>query len=1137
MSALPGSGRNLAELRLALADDIERLAEELLGAPNKGLSRRGQLRFGSKGSLSLELRGHKRGTWYDHEAGQGGGPIGLVRHVRSCGYDAAVEWAWQWVGGAISFAPPPARPKPQADIEPDETEAARIATARRMWIQSRAIAGTLAERYLVETRAIPAPADGWPIKAARYHARTRSLILAATLSDGTVQGVQRVRLDEHGRKAADGKPAKISNGVFPCAAVRLPGDPAGPLYLAEGPETGLTVWRATGCEVWIALGGVAKIEPPHSRHIVILADDDPRMPKAGKPANAHRSRQDAIKRWRTAGHKVTVVYPWAIRRGDKSDFNDLAKAEGIAAVRARIESQLRPGLSPVARVPVEQARVILAERVQNWTAAALDHWGTVPENRATPPVHAIKIDVGAGKSEAARHGLVELLGKLRADGDDRSLAIAVPTHKLGDEQLTRILGLPNAKALGLTGAVWRGYGADDPAAPGSTMCRNLNAVRDALSAMQDVQSSVCGDPEKGAACPFYEACSYQRQRRKQADIWVVAHDLLFHERPKNLRELAALVVDEAPWQAGLKGCSAHDQITLAVDALDADDEVPGDALASRRLRFLRQSALDVLRAAPDGPISREAFRATNVTAENAREARGLEWRRHRTDVLRPGMTRAQRAEAIETASINRSLSRLSMFWTAIEALLADGGPEASGWVSLGREDTEAGPVRALQLKDRADVRDGWQVPTLHLDATLRIDLLRPYWPGVELVADIEVLTPHMRVVQVTDKSFSKAALLHGESAGYAIKKLREQLHHLARQAAPGRVLAVLQKDVEEAVKALGPLPRNLAMAHHNAIAGRDEWRDVRLLVVVGRTQPPPHAVATMAEALTGSAVSPLEGWYERTDAIRETTAGEAELAEFDRHPDPLAEAIRWCVCEAELVQIIGRGRGVNRTAAAPLDVLVMTDVPLRIPLDRTISANDLHLTQAERMLALGGVAFENGADAFRAYPDLWPSAEAARQALKPSRSGTKPNERVLIRECPTPPALWIYQRATAGAKRAEVLIDLAMVPDPAAWLAERLGKLARCEPAPVTQPVITQEEEGPMVPERGAMLDPAKLYRRAVLEPPPADMLTCDDAAGLLSRLRCRGSARAWWPVWKCQRGRGCPGSCTARCSMISAEL
>ena len=57
--------------------------------------------------------------------------------------------------------------------------------------------------------------------------------------------------------------------------------------------------------------------------------------------------------------------------------------------------------------------------------------------------------------------------------------------------------------------------------------------------------------------------------------------------------------------------------------------------------------------------------------------------------------------------------------------------------------------------------------------------------------------------------------------------------------------------------------------------------------------------------------------------------GETVPAELNCHPDPVAESIRWQICEGEIVQIIGRGRGINRTAKNPLDVIVMTDVSCR----------------------------------------------------------------------------------------------------------------------------------------------------------------------------------------------------------------
>ena len=61
-------------------------------------------------------------------------------------------------------------------------------------------------------------------------------------------------------------------------------------------------------------------------------------------------------------------------------------------------------------------------------------------------------------------------------------------------------------------------------------------------------------------------------------------------------------------------------------------------------------------------------------------------------------------------------------------------------------------------------------------------------------------------------------------------------------------------------------------------------------------------------------------------------------AETDRHPNVIAEAIRWHIAEGELIQIIGRARGVNRTRDNPVDILVMTNAPLPIPVERLITA-------------------------------------------------------------------------------------------------------------------------------------------------------------------------------------------------------
>jgi putative DNA primase/helicase len=151
---------------------------------------------------------------------------------------------------------------------PDADDAKRIATAQRLWKASAPVAGTLGEHYLTVHRGIRCPSHGWP-EAVRFHPGSRALIVAATLLDGTVQAVQRVLLTAEGAKISredaerlSPPTNKVTNGVQVSAAIRLPALlPDAPLLLAEGPETGLSVWAATGAETWVALGSMSRAAP------------------------------------------------------------------------------------------------------------------------------------------------------------------------------------------------------------------------------------------------------------------------------------------------------------------------------------------------------------------------------------------------------------------------------------------------------------------------------------------------------------------------------------------------------------------------------------------------------------------------------------------------------------------------------------------------------------------------------------------------------------------------------------------------------------------------------------------------------------------------------------------------------------
>jgi hypothetical protein len=75
--------------RYDLTTLMEPVARKLLGEPNEGLSSGHELRFGTRGSMAVDL---KKGSWFDHEAGNGGGPLELVE--RETGRKGVERFEW-----------------------------------------------------------------------------------------------------------------------------------------------------------------------------------------------------------------------------------------------------------------------------------------------------------------------------------------------------------------------------------------------------------------------------------------------------------------------------------------------------------------------------------------------------------------------------------------------------------------------------------------------------------------------------------------------------------------------------------------------------------------------------------------------------------------------------------------------------------------------------------------------------------------------------------------------------------------------------------------------------------------------------------------------------------------------------------
>ncbi|MFN6999583.1 MAG: hypothetical protein ACK4ST_06070 [Elioraea tepidiphila] len=684
-----------------------------------------------------------------------------------------------------------------------------------------------------------------------------------------------------------------------------------------------------------------------------------------------------------------------------------------------------------------------------------------------PPRLALPVAVGLGKTTAMQRGLAGLLrsGALRG----KTVVVGIPRHDLAAEQRDAFA------ALGVEAALWKGRSAPDPrpGEPDRLMCLDPSAPFDAIEVERVVETTSCKVTRDGVTkiCAFYHQCGYQAQKPplRRAEVVITAHDTLFHMAPKELGAVGLLVLDEGFWAAGLRGTDGKALLTLdglrphlgTVLCWTARNKENWEATAD--LHAAREKLWKVLATAPSGPLSVAALRAAGLTPQICRDASGHEHRRLRNPGLYPGMDPAERRRRIAAVLPKEGEpwappGRTAAMWMLIaEALEND--HNVAGAV-LCDVTTENGTVRSLRLAWRAGLRKSWGAggPVLHLDATLRPELVTPFLPDITVAEPVRATEPHVRVRQVLGAPTSAKALAPDPSAPArdqtaALLRRREmaglialRARSLRGRARSGKDLLVIgQKAAVDALRALG-LPANAEAVHFNALSGLDRWRDVAGMMVLGRTLPAPLTVERLAAALTNRPPLTSRGdvawWYGRVERRLALADGGVHATTGEEHADPTAEALRWTICEGELVQAVGRGRGVNRTPERPLEIDLLTDVVLPVAVHEVLAWEEVQPSRHD-IMAAAGVELENAADMARCFPELWPSHDAARQD---GRSVRNCYYRDLHNSRSSHSSSVVsYRPAGPGQKDRQARFDLELVPDPRGWLETRLGTLAHFE--------------------------------------------------------------------------------------------
>lgn len=221
------------------------VAQRLLGEPNRNLSSKAELRYGNHGSLSVDII---NGTWFDHEAGKGGGVLDLIAYKTGRDANGAAGGAVDWLREERILADEPAtRPTRGGRTKPRSKPFRIVAT----WSYSDEAGNELFQVVRKESGELGK--DG---KAVKKYSQRRP-----DGSGGFIDNVQGVRQ----------VPYRLVELHESIAAEKL-------IFIAEGEKCADALW-AIGVPATTNAGGAKKWKPDLNQYfagadVVMIPDND-----------------------------------------------------------------------------------------------------------------------------------------------------------------------------------------------------------------------------------------------------------------------------------------------------------------------------------------------------------------------------------------------------------------------------------------------------------------------------------------------------------------------------------------------------------------------------------------------------------------------------------------------------------------------------------------------------------------------------------------------------------------------------------------------------------------------------------------------------------------------------------------------
>jgi phage/plasmid primase-like uncharacterized protein len=323
---------DLVEMRNQLNNQAEEVAKHYLGEPKHRSNH--LLRYGSrKGSLVINTRGQKQGSWRDFQTGEGGDMLSLIHHsLGKPSFRETLHEAVKFLGGVSLELPPVVAVKKQ---QPGDEKAHKRERARQIYASSQRIEGTLAEKYLRESRGI----KGNLPDVLRFHPKLKhwvsgechpALVVATKNQSGEVMGIQAIFLDKRtGKKISTGE-GKLSLGTIQEGSLLHEGKDQTRIAIAEGLETALSILEAQPDWSVAVTFGVTNLGKcrylKNYKEVLICADND------GVNSATQKSVEKTIQALAKDGLNVYVAMPMKPESITTWDFNDQLVHAGVDEV-------------------------------------------------------------------------------------------------------------------------------------------------------------------------------------------------------------------------------------------------------------------------------------------------------------------------------------------------------------------------------------------------------------------------------------------------------------------------------------------------------------------------------------------------------------------------------------------------------------------------------------------------------------------------------------------------------------------------------------------------------------------------------------------------------------------------------------